>query len=69
MMIPVLRGLGCHTAIALVLFALVARDLLARAPDARGVTRAADLGPARAAPALALDTRPDARPNGYIFMS
>jgi hypothetical protein len=29
MMIPVLRGLGCHTAIALVLFALVARDLLA----------------------------------------
>jgi hypothetical protein len=33
MMIPVLRGLGCHTAVALVLFALVARDLLARAPD------------------------------------
>ena len=32
MMIPVLRGLGCHTAIALVLFALVARDLLARDP-------------------------------------
>src|SRR5580765_7356319 len=30
MMIPVLRGLGCHTAIALVLFALVARDLLER---------------------------------------
>jgi hypothetical protein len=35
MMIPVLRGLGCHTAIALVLFALVARDLLARDPDGR----------------------------------
>jgi alpha-1,2-mannosyltransferase len=33
MMVPVLRGLGCHMAIALVLFALVARDLLA---DARG---------------------------------
>jgi alpha-1,2-mannosyltransferase len=32
MMIPVLRGLGCHTAIALVLFALIARDLLARRP-------------------------------------
>ena len=29
MMIPVLRGLGIHTAIALALFALVARDLLA----------------------------------------
>ncbi len=28
MMIPVLRGLGCHMAIALLLFALVARDLL-----------------------------------------
>ncbi len=30
MMVPVLRGLGCHTAIALALFALAARDLLAR---------------------------------------
>ena len=29
MMIPVLRGLGCHMAIALALFALVARELLA----------------------------------------
>jgi hypothetical protein len=29
MMVPVLRGLGCHMAIALALFALVARDLLA----------------------------------------
>jgi alpha-1,2-mannosyltransferase len=29
MMIPVLRGLGMHTAIALVLFAMVARDLFA----------------------------------------
>jgi alpha-1,2-mannosyltransferase len=33
MMIPVLRGLGCHSAIALVLFAFVARDLLARDLD------------------------------------
>jgi len=32
MMIPVLRGVGCHMAIALVFFALVARDLLARSP-------------------------------------
>jgi hypothetical protein len=31
----VLRGLGCHTAIALVLFALAARDLLARDPHGR----------------------------------
>jgi hypothetical protein len=30
MMIPVLRGLGCHTAIALVLFAVLALDVLAR---------------------------------------
>jgi hypothetical protein len=30
MIIPVLRGLGCHTAIALVLFAILARDVLAR---------------------------------------
>ena len=29
MMVPVLRGLGCHMALALALFALVARDLLA----------------------------------------
>ncbi len=34
MMVPVLRGLGCHMAIALLLFALVARDLLGqRAAD------------------------------------
>jgi alpha-1,2-mannosyltransferase len=32
MMIPVLRGLGCHMAIALTLFALVARELLAERP-------------------------------------
>jgi alpha-1,2-mannosyltransferase len=40
MMFPVLRGLGVHTAIALVLFAMVARDLFARtwpAPIAGGV--------------------------------
>ena len=34
MMVPVLRGLGVHTAIALVLFAMVARDLLAGARPA-----------------------------------
>jgi glycosyl transferase family 87 len=32
MMIPVLRGLGCHMLIALLLFGLVARDLLKVAP-------------------------------------
>jgi hypothetical protein len=32
MMIPILRGLGCHTAIALALFAVLARDVLARRP-------------------------------------
>jgi hypothetical protein len=36
MMVPVLRGLGCHMAIALALFALVARDLL---DEARPVAR------------------------------
>ena len=35
MMVPVLRGLGCHTALALALFALAARDLLA---ETRGLT-------------------------------
>jgi alpha-1,2-mannosyltransferase len=35
MMIPVLRGLGVHTAIALVLFAMVARDFSAEAALAR----------------------------------
>ena len=35
MMIPVLRGLGVHTVIALVLFAMVAREMLAeRVPSA-----------------------------------
>jgi len=40
MMIPVLRGLGWHTAIALALFAIVARELLTRpapAPVAAGL--------------------------------
>lgn len=32
MMVPVFRGLGCHTAISLALFALAARDLLAVSP-------------------------------------
>jgi alpha-1,2-mannosyltransferase len=46
MMIPVLRGLGCHMAIALVLFAMVARELLggrAPAPAAFG-SRAMESG-------------------------
>jgi hypothetical protein len=34
MMIPILRGVGVHMIIALVLFALVARDLLAIRPSA-----------------------------------
>jgi hypothetical protein len=35
MMVPVLRGLGCHMAIALVLFAMVARELLGGARPLR----------------------------------
>jgi hypothetical protein len=44
MMIPVLRGLGCHMALALALFALVARDLLAEGRLAAGGSLHAGLG-------------------------